>query len=143
MKFNKNLLKEKWVAYTIALCTAVLLYMVLTHLGAIAGILGKLWKVFSPVIIAFVIAFVLVCRPDQRWFLPAGRFEPASTGSLCCYHCSRRIFVAAPFPKALELDSIWRPYTWKFEPAEHEYSCGNHLLPWLCVCAGSAGENQG
>ena len=59
MKFNKNLLKEKWVAYTIALCTAVLLYMVLTHLGAIAGILGKLWKVCSPVIMAFVIAFVL------------------------------------------------------------------------------------
>ena len=37
MKFNKNLLKEKWAAYTIALCTAVLLYMVLTHLGAIGG----------------------------------------------------------------------------------------------------------
>ena len=59
MKFNKNLLKEKWAAYTIALCTAVLLYMVLTHLGAIGGILGKLWKVCSPVIMAFVIAFVL------------------------------------------------------------------------------------
>ncbi|MBR4759690.1 MAG: AI-2E family transporter, partial [Lachnospiraceae bacterium] len=59
MKFNKNLLKEKWVAYTIALCTAVLLYMVLTHLGTLAGILGKLWKVCSPVIMAFVIAFVL------------------------------------------------------------------------------------
>lgn len=59
MKFNKNLLKEKWAAYTIALCSAVLLYMVLTHLGTIGQVLGKLWKVCSPVIMAFVIAYVL------------------------------------------------------------------------------------
>ncbi len=59
MKFNKNLLKEKWFSYTIALCSAVILYLLLTHLGSLAALLNGLWKVSSPVIMAFVIAYVL------------------------------------------------------------------------------------
>ena len=59
MKFNKNLLKEKWFSYTIALCSAVILYLLLTHLGSLAVMLNGLWKVTSPVIMAFVIAYVL------------------------------------------------------------------------------------
>ena len=59
MKFDKNLLKEKWFAYTFALCAAVVLYLLLTHLGTLLQILGKIWKVFSPVFMAIVIAYVM------------------------------------------------------------------------------------
>ena len=59
MKFNKNLLKEKWFSYTIALCSAVVLYMLLTHISGILQFLGSIWHVFAPVIMAFVIAYIL------------------------------------------------------------------------------------
>lgn len=59
MKFNKNLLKEKWFSYTIALCSAVVLYMLLTHFSGILQFLGSIWHVFAPVIMAFVIAYIL------------------------------------------------------------------------------------
>ena len=59
MKFNKNLLKEKWFSYTVALCSAVVLYMLLTHLSGILQFLKSLWHVGAPVFMALVIAYVL------------------------------------------------------------------------------------
>lgn len=59
MKFNKHLLKEKWFAYTFAACSAVLLYMGLTHLGVLGRFLMSVWKTGAPVFIAFVIAYVI------------------------------------------------------------------------------------
>ncbi len=59
MKFNKNLLKEKWFSYTIALCSAVVLYLLLTHLSGILQFLKSIWNVGAPVFMAFVIAYVL------------------------------------------------------------------------------------
>ena len=56
---KKNLLKEKWFSYTIALCSAVALYMILTHLSGILHFLQSIWRVGSPVFMAFVIAYVL------------------------------------------------------------------------------------
>ena len=66
MKFNKKLLKEKWFAYTVALCSAVILYLVLTHLGSIGRFLGGIWRVGSPVFMAFVIAYIL--DPLERFY---------------------------------------------------------------------------
>ena len=44
MKFNKDWTKKRWVGYTIAACSAVVLYFLLSHLHiigrCIAGILG-------------------------------------------------------------------------------------------------------
>ncbi|MBQ2641795.1 MAG: AI-2E family transporter, partial [Lachnospiraceae bacterium] len=59
MKFDKDLLKEKWVAYTVALCSAVLLYMLLTHLSVLGHLLAGIWKIGSPVFMALVIAYVM------------------------------------------------------------------------------------
>ena len=59
MKFNKNLLKEKWFVYSFALCSAVALYLLLTHIGGILQFLGGIWRVGSPVFMAFVISYVL------------------------------------------------------------------------------------
>lgn len=59
MKFDKDLLKEKWAAYTVALCSAVVLYMVLTHLNVLGHLLAGIWKIGSPVFMALVIAYVM------------------------------------------------------------------------------------
>ena len=67
MKFNKNLLKEKWFSYTVALCSAVVLYMLLTHLSGILQFLKSLWHVGAPVFMALVIAYVLGPLDRSSW----------------------------------------------------------------------------
>ena len=59
MKFNKKLLKEKWASYTIAMCSAVVLYLVLTHLGMVSSLLKGIWKIGAPVFMGFIIAYIL------------------------------------------------------------------------------------
>lgn len=59
MKFNKNVLKEKWAAYTVAACSAVLLYMLLTHLGTLGRIVKGILKICAPVILALIMAYIL------------------------------------------------------------------------------------
>ena len=65
MKFDKDLLKEKWAAYTVALCSAVVLYMVLTHLNVLGHLLAGIWKIGSPVFMALVIAYVMAPLVDM------------------------------------------------------------------------------
>ncbi len=59
MKFNKNLLNTPWVAYTIATCSAVILYVFLTHLGVIGRGLRGLGTFVSPIVLAAIIAYIL------------------------------------------------------------------------------------
>ena len=59
MKFNKNLLNTPWIAYTIATCSAVVLFVVLTHLDAIGGALHGLGTLVSPIVTAAIIAYIL------------------------------------------------------------------------------------
>ena len=59
MKFNKDNLNKNWVAYTIATCSAVVLFVLLTHLNIFAGGFARLVGYCSPVIIGVIIAYVL------------------------------------------------------------------------------------
>ena len=59
MKFNNNFFKQKWVSYSIATCTAVLLYMVLSHFGSIFSGISKIMGFVRPVISAIIVAYVL------------------------------------------------------------------------------------
>ena len=59
MKFNKNNLNTPWVAYTIATCSAVVLFSILTHLDVIGRGLYGLWDFVSPIALAAIIAYVL------------------------------------------------------------------------------------
>lgn len=59
MKFNKNVLKEKWFAYSFAMCSAVVLYLALTHIGGVFVFIKSVWKIGSPVFMAFVIAYII------------------------------------------------------------------------------------
>ena len=59
MKFNGKWLKKKWVSYTIATCSAVVLLMILMHLGDIVTGLGKFFTFLKPVVMGIIIAYVI------------------------------------------------------------------------------------
>lgn len=59
MKFQKNWFDKKWVAYTIATCSAVLLYVILLHLPVIGGVLEKIFDFIFPVFAGLLIAYLL------------------------------------------------------------------------------------
>lgn len=59
MKFNKDLLEKRWVAYTIAACSAVILYFLLSNLGDIFKGMKVVYKIFSPLITGLIIAYII------------------------------------------------------------------------------------
>ena len=59
MKRLRELLNERWAAYTFAACSAVLLYLLLGHIGDIGTVFGKIYKLISPVLGGVVIAYLM------------------------------------------------------------------------------------
>ena len=59
MKFNKDMLEKKWVAYSIATCSAVLLYFLLLHIPTLFHMLGTIFSYFFPVLLGVVMAMIL------------------------------------------------------------------------------------
>ena len=59
MKRLRELLNERWAAYTFAACSAVLLYLLLGHIGDIGAVFGKIYKLISPVLGGVVIAYLM------------------------------------------------------------------------------------
>lgn len=59
MKKFEKLLAKPWAAYTFAACSAVILYLLLSHLAVFFGWLSSLWKLLSPVVIGIVVAYLL------------------------------------------------------------------------------------
>ena len=66
MKFNKNWLEKKWVAYTIATCAAVVLYLLLSHLNLLFQGLAAIYGFIFPVVVGLIIAYVL--NPMVKFF---------------------------------------------------------------------------
>ena len=58
MKFNKKIFKQKWVSYTIATCSAVVLYLLLSNQGFLLGALSAIFKIIKPVISGIIVAYV-------------------------------------------------------------------------------------
>ncbi|MBE5843507.1 MAG: AI-2E family transporter [Butyrivibrio sp.] len=59
MKFNKNWFNRNWFPYTVATCSAVILYLLLSHINILFDALGVLFKYFTPVITGIIIAYLL------------------------------------------------------------------------------------
>ena len=59
MKFNKNIFGKNWIPYTVATCSAVVVYMLLSHLGTFWHAIKALLGYFSPVFVGIVLAYVL------------------------------------------------------------------------------------
>ncbi|MBE5823786.1 MAG: AI-2E family transporter [Butyrivibrio sp.] len=58
MKFNKKFFKQKWVSYTIATCSAVVLYLLLSNQGLLLGALSAVFKIVKPVISGIIVAYI-------------------------------------------------------------------------------------
>ena len=59
MKFNKDLLEKRWVAYTIATCSAVVLFFLLSNLGDIFNGVKVVYKILSPLVTGLIIAYII------------------------------------------------------------------------------------
>ena len=58
MKFGKWK-KKKWFAYTVATCSAVVLYMLLSQVGNMFAALGAFFSFLRPIITGIIIAYVI------------------------------------------------------------------------------------
>ena len=58
MKY-KDWKNKKWFPYTVATCSAVLLFVFLMNLSGIGRVLGKVYSFFSPVVIGIVLAYII------------------------------------------------------------------------------------
>lgn len=62
----KNRLRDKpWYNYAVAMCIAVILYVVIAHLNTLVAALGVFAGFFKPVILGCVIAYIIM--PLQNW----------------------------------------------------------------------------
>lgn len=77
MKLDRNLPEKRWAAYTIATCSAVLLYVLLGNLPSIVRGFAAFLTYISPVLIGVVIAYVLdpVSKVYQRFIFRKAKTE--------------------------------------------------------------------
>lgn len=75
MKWNKNWEQKPWAPYTVATCSAVVLYMVLAHLPLFAGWLATLIGILEPVLVGVLLAYLI--DPIARFFQqkPLGKIK--------------------------------------------------------------------
>lgn len=59
MKFWKELMEKKWAPYTIATCSAVVLYLALTHVYYLFDVLHVIYTFAAPVVMGLIIAYVM------------------------------------------------------------------------------------
>ncbi len=59
MHFNKDWLNKPWVAYTIATCSAVILFLTLSHIGEIFTGIGSFFGYFSSLLVGVIFAYLL------------------------------------------------------------------------------------
>lgn len=59
MKFNKDLLNKPWMAYTIATCTAVVLYLTLSNMKNLLDLMGGIYRIISPLVIGVGMAYIV------------------------------------------------------------------------------------
>lgn len=59
MNFLKKCVNQKWFPYTVATCSAVLLFLGVSHINLFFQAIGTLGKYFSPVITGLILAYVV------------------------------------------------------------------------------------
>ena len=56
---NKRLREKPWYNNAVALCIAVILFVLLTHWGGVRESVGTFFRYFSPVILGAIIAYIV------------------------------------------------------------------------------------
>ena len=62
----KELLKQRWAAYSIATCSAVVLYLLLSNIGVFFSWIGSLWGIISPIVIGLIFSYIM--NPVSNYF---------------------------------------------------------------------------
>ncbi len=58
MKLGGKWTKKRWVSYTIATCSAVVLYMILSHIGSLFAGIGSFYAFIKPVVSGIIVAYI-------------------------------------------------------------------------------------
>ena len=58
MKLGGKWTKKRWVSYTIATCSAVVLYMRLSHIGSLFAGIGSFYAFIKPVVSGIIVAYI-------------------------------------------------------------------------------------
>lgn len=66
MKFNKDWLHKNWMPYTVASCSAVLLYVILTHLHVVGKYVAGLFNIVEPIFAGLIFAYLT--DPISRFY---------------------------------------------------------------------------
>lgn len=66
MKLNGKWVKKKWVSYTIATCSAVILYMLLSNIDSISEGFSSFYSFMRPVVTGLIIAYIF--NPVSKLF---------------------------------------------------------------------------
>ncbi|MDO4803725.1 MAG: AI-2E family transporter [Lachnospiraceae bacterium] len=86
MKRFREILNERWAAYTFAACSAVVLYLLLGHIGNVGGVFVKIYVLISPILGGVVIAYLmdplvnLIDRLIETWIMNDAKRHAASVG---------------------------------------------------------------
>ena len=126
LKKLKESLRKPWAAYTFAACSAVLLYMVLSHFAVIGGWLSSVWKLISPIVIGLAIAYLL--DPVSKFFeehvfqkikKDSARHTAAVVTTVICLLLVLAVLLIALVPSLIEsitkLVANWDSYTQKLQ----------------------------
>ena len=62
----KNYFTKSTISNIITVCTAVLLYLAISHFESVKNIAGNIYSIISPFVVAFVLAFLL--NTPMKWF---------------------------------------------------------------------------
>ena len=58
MRHFSKLIKKKWVSYSIATCSAVILYMILSHMSSITAGFSSFFRFIRPVMSGLIVAYI-------------------------------------------------------------------------------------
>ncbi|HBL41684.1 MAG TPA: hypothetical protein DDY98_09115 [Ruminococcaceae bacterium] len=122
MKRFANILSRPWAAYTVASCSAVLLYLLLSHFGAVWQGIGSVFRLFSPVLIGIVVAYLV--NPIEDFFenrvfkkikSETARHSAGVIGAIICFVLLVALLLVALIPSLIKsvsnLIGKWDEYT--------------------------------
>jgi predicted PurR-regulated permease PerM len=59
MKFNKDWLEKRWVSYTVATCSAVVLYLGLSNISLLGKAFSAIWNYIHPIFLGLIFAYIM------------------------------------------------------------------------------------
>ena len=55
----EKLMEKRWLSNTFTVCAGIVFYMILSHIQAVAGVVGGAFRIIQPIIVGIVIAYLI------------------------------------------------------------------------------------